>query len=142
MRNGFTLIELMIVVAIIAVLVGVVTPIYQIYVARSQIMAAIGELQGAKSQYELIINNGSASGSSDFTVANMFFSDAQSEICIYAVNQPDGANISNQALVCELKNVASVLTGESVYLNRDADGAWTCSTSVGIEDKFKPAKCL
>lgn len=141
-EQGFTLIELMIVVAIIGVLAAVAIPMYQDYVARSQITAAVAELNGAKPQYELIVNGASSSGASDFTVTNMFFSGTQSHICVYAVNPPDASNVSNQALVCELKNVASAIIGESVYLNRDADGTWRCSTSVGINHKFKPVGCI
>ena len=43
MSKGFTLIELMIVVAIIGVLAAVSIPLYQNYVAKSQITAAISE---------------------------------------------------------------------------------------------------
>ena len=142
MSKGFTLIELMIVVAIIGVLAAISIPLYQNYVAKSQITAAIAELNGAKPQYELIINNGSASGGSDFTVPNMFFSGVQSNICQYAVNAPDANNVFDQALSCKLQNVASVMIGEFVYLNRDANGAWRCSTSAGIPNKFKPVDCV
>lgn len=142
MSKGFTLIELMIVVAIIGVLAAISIPLYQNYVAKSQITAAIAELNGAKPQYELIVNNGSASGNADYTVPNMFFSGTKSKICIYAVNQPNNAGNADQALVCELQNVASVLQGESVYLNRNAQGTWRCSTSNGIEPKLKPIDCV
>jgi type IV pilus assembly protein PilA len=71
--KGFTLIELMVILAIIGIVAVVVIPLYQNYVTKSQVMAAVAELKGAKSQYELIINNGSASGNSDFSVLNMFF---------------------------------------------------------------------
>ncbi|PZQ90993.1 MAG: prepilin-type cleavage/methylation domain-containing protein [Acinetobacter johnsonii] len=142
MSKGFTLIELMIVVVIIGVLAAISIPLYQIYVAKSQITAAISELNGAKPQYELIINNGSASGNADFTVPNMFFSGTQSQVCVYAVNVPDNTGNANQGLVCELQNVASVLSGEFVYLNRNEQGTWTCSTSNGVEAKFKPIDCV
>ncbi|WP_180156755.1 pilin [Acinetobacter sp. YH12045] len=142
MSKGFTLIELMIVVAIIGVLAAVAIPMYQNYVAKSQITSAIAELNGAKPQYELIINNSSASGDSGFNVPNMFFSGIQSNICIYAVNQPNNTGGADQALVCELENVASVLQGEFVYLNRNAQGAWGCSTSNGIDAKYKPIDCV
>ena len=142
MVKGFTLIELMIVVVIIGVLAAISIPLYQNYVAKSQITAAVAELNGAKPQYELIINNGSVSGNSDFTVPNMFFLGSQSHICIYTVNAPDNTGNSNQALVCELQNVASVLSGESVYLNRNIDGVWSCSTSNGIVSRLKPIDCV
>ena len=142
MSKGFTLIELMIVIAIIGVLAAVSIPLYQNYVAKSQITTALAELHGAKPQYELIVNDGSASGNADFTVPNMFFSGTQSQVCIYAVNAPDNTGNANQALVCELQNVALVLSGEFVYLNRNAQGTWTCSTSSGVEAKFKPIDCV
>ena len=63
--------ELMIVVAIIGILAAIAIPAYQNYIAKSQITDAVAELNGAKSQYELIINNGSASNNSDFTVPKM-----------------------------------------------------------------------
>ena len=144
MKNikGFTLIELMIVVAIIGILAAIAIPMYQNYVARSQITAAVAELNGAKPQYELIMNGASASGMAGFTVPNMFFAGTQSNICIYAVNAPDASNVSNEALVCELQNVASVLLGQFVYLNRDANGTWQCSTSAGVANKYKPSGCV
>ena len=142
MAKGFTLIELMIVIAIIGVLAAISIPLYQNYIAKTQITAAVSELNGAKPQYELVVNSSSASGNSDFTVPNMFFSGTQSHICIYAVNAPDNTGNSNQALVCELQNVASVLQGEFVYLSRDTQGAWHCTTSAGIASKLKPIDCV
>lgn len=142
MQKGLTLIELIIVVAIIGVLAVVAIPMYQNYVAKSQITAAIAELNGAKPQYELIVNNGSASGDSGFSVPNMFFSGTRSNICIYAVNAPNSVREASQALVCQLQNSATAINGEFVYLNRDSNGTWRCNTSIGIENKFKPVDCI
>lgn len=142
MQKGFTLIELMIVIAIIGVLAAIAIPMYQNYVAKSQITVAIAELNGAKPQYELILNNGSASGSSDFNVPNMFFSGAESSTCIYAVNSPNNTGNAPQALVCQLQNSATVINGSSIYLSRDLNGTWRCSTSSGIAAKLKPVDCI
>ena len=137
---GFTLIELMITVAIIGILAALALTQYQNYVAKSQLTSAVAELNGARPQYELIMNEGSASGSGAYTVANMFFSSA-SKYCKYDVHAPI-AGVSNPALECELTGVATAIKGESVFLNRDANGKWNCSTTAGIANKFKPVDCI
>lgn len=137
---GFTLIELMIVVAIIGVISAIAIPQYQNYVARSQLVAALAEINGAKPRYELIMNDGA--DSNEFTVANMFLIGPTSTICTYGVSAPDGSGNANPALSCQLTNVSAALTGQAIHLNRDVDGNWSCSTSSGVEDKYKPPYCM
>lgn len=140
--KGFTLIEIMIVILIIGIISAFAIPVYLNYVAKSQLTIAIAELNGAKPQYELIINGASASSSNNFTVSNMFFSGLESSICVYSVNAPDSNGNADEALTCKLQNVSAGLDGEYIYLNRSNQGNWQCSTSVGIRDTYKPLGCV
>ena len=129
----------MIVVAIIGILSAVAIPQYQNYVARTQIIAALAEINGAKPRYELIMNDGAEN--SAFTVANMFLSGTSSSICTYGVFAPSGGD-ATPALSCTLSGSSSVaVRGQVVQLNRNTDGSWSCATSSGMPEKFKPRGC-
>lgn len=135
--KGFTLIELVIVVAIIGIMIIFAVPLYQGYVARSQLTSIIDELGAARMQYELNVEDNATSD--EFTVENLSLS-TTSTFCTYTVYIPV-SGVAEPAIECKLKNVMSSLIGKSIYLNRQQDGKWSCTTSANIPTNFKPAEC-
>ena len=140
MQKGFTLIELMIVVAIIAILAAIALPAYQNYVARSQVTAALAEINPGKVGAEDLINRGqtTTTPSEIGLVSNVNAAgDNQTERCKFTVKvEATGA----ATIACALRNSNPRAAG-TVTLTRDADsGAWTCTASQA--EQFRPSGCL
>lgn len=57
-QRGFTLIELMIVVAIVGILMAISVPLYQDYVKSTQVRRAQAELSAYKASVEVAISKG------------------------------------------------------------------------------------
>lgn len=131
-QKGFTLIELMIVVAIIAILAAIALPAYQNYVAKSQATAGLAEITPGKTQAEVLLNEGKDIAS----VADIGLA-ATTDRCDIAAT---GTSADGEAEIsCELKGNSKV-AGNTLTLTRADTGVWTCTTT-GLEDEFIPTGC-
>ena len=139
-QQGFTLIELMIVVAIIAILAAIALPAYQDYVAKSQVTAGLSEITGAKTAYEVAVNEEKAANF--YTAANMGLAGTTPRCSTQGVTAP-AAGVGANALTCTLAGNPRV-SGAVVQLSRAVDGVWTCtigSKPANWKDSYLPGGC-
>lgn len=130
-NRGFTLIELMIVVAIIAILAAIAIPAYQNYVARAQVTAALADLTAGKSAFESLFISESVitTDPNDIGLQNSTATCAD----IAVDSTPPGF------MSCEIDGNPSV-DGYTLTLQRNTTGNWSCFTDLPTTD-FLPAGC-
>ena len=137
-NKGFTLIELMIVVAIIGILAAVAIPAYQDYIARSQVSEAVSLTAGGKTPLsEFYADKGIWPSTADTVMGNLV-GKYVSGITITA-----GAGVSGpMGLTATMKTagVNSAISNGTLILE-SADGKiWFCSGG-SISSKYRPAAC-
>jgi type IV pilus assembly protein PilA len=135
-QKGFTLIELMIVVAIIAILAAIALPAYQDYIARSQATAGLADIRGGVTAYEELINRGSTGTAAPDTIGLQ----ASTARCTIAATGGAFSTDSTKTITCTLKGNPKVATKVITLTRSQTSGAWSCSGGA-LEDKYKPTGC-
>ena len=133
-QKGFTLIELMIVVAIIGILAAVALPAYQDYTVRAKVSELMLAASGTRT-----------------AISEKFQTDPSNTVCagggvtIPAVGKIATATVNDNGTVVVIGSTASTSVGQSVtitvtptYSTLTGTITWSC---VGTPAKYLPATC-
>ena len=137
MQKGFTLIELMIVVAIVGILAAVAIPAYSDYTTRAKVSEGLALAAGAKTTVTENLLTGETANS-----GLSFASGSTTQLDIPATDNVASVSVATNGVITV--NYASGVAGEGnlLFTPSTSGGAvtWACS-STDIADNLLPSSC-
>ena len=139
-QQGFTLIELMIVVAIIGILAAIAIPAYQDYTIRAQISEGLSLAGGAKTAIAEFYQDSGAFPTDNAEAGISNATDIQG-------NYVASVTVANGVITVAYGNQANSNIGNgTVTLTPDGTTnagsvTWTCDGAGGLPDRWLPSAC-
>jgi type IV pilus assembly protein PilA len=145
LQKGFTLIELMIVVAIIGILAAVAIPAYQDYIARAQVSEAVNLLASGKTGMAEYFADKATWPAAASDVMGSTAGKYTATIAILSSATTGGGTLTLQATMKATGINAGITTGTVLLLTTDGGKIWTCTSAGGtaptLSAKFLPSAC-
>ena len=136
-QAGFTFIEIMIAIAVTAILAAICLISYQTQMRQAQIMIVYQEINQFRMPYQISIDEGARV--TEFS-PNSLSVPAKTKYCKFSVIAPNINDKTFNAVTCDIHDL-SYLKNQSINLDRAADGSWQCRPSAGIPKSYLPKAC-
>jgi type IV pilus assembly protein PilA len=144
LQKGFTLIELMIVVAIIGILASVAIPAYQDYIARAQVSEAVSLLSAGKMSLAEYFGDKTAWPSAAGEVYGTLSGKYTATIAILASATTGGGALTIEATMKTSGVNTAITSGTVGLMTTDGGKNWNCTsagTTLALSGKYLPGVC-
>jgi type IV pilus assembly protein PilA len=137
-QKGFTLIELMIVIAIIGILAAIAIPAYTDYTVRARVTEGVTAASAAKATIaENIANTGGIAAAGNCLGVNVWAA-APADSHVTSLACTDATGVVTVTMDADARNTAFTMTPTFAA---NSSITWVCAVSAAANNKYVPSEC-